>query len=135
MKLAICVLAVIVGLSQAADTTPAPKECMSDSDCMDTECCYKKHEFLIVSKKRQGTFEGYPINHQDLAHTKGVCQSYHDEGDHCSMYDKRNGYCSCNDKKGLSCQFVRHPVTSVKRQFDNAFGSYQCAKQQLQTVS
>ncbi|KAH3862042.1 uncharacterized protein LOC127866151 [Dreissena polymorpha] len=101
----------LVGLACAA-TTPAPIECMNDGECSPLECCYKKHELLVVSK-RGGTFEGYPFQNQDLSHVKGVCQRYHQVGDACSPYDKRNGFCSCNVKMGHSCQMVTDPNPDV----------------------
>ncbi|XP_052814446.1 uncharacterized protein LOC128241518 [Mya arenaria] len=94
-------IAALIGVSFAASTAKPDVECMSDTDCADLECCYKKHEYLVVSRQ---TFEGYPLPHsQDLAHTKGVCQSYHNTGDSCTPYDQRNGYCSCNTKRGEYC--------------------------------
>ncbi|XP_045211220.2 uncharacterized protein LOC123562669 [Mercenaria mercenaria] len=123
MKLVVCIFAVILGFCQAA-VTPAPKECISDADCTADECCYKQHEFLVVSKKRQVPVPDPP---KDPAHTKGVCQSYINEGELCGMFDKANGFCSCNDRKGLTCQFSTTDPTQSPLRIPG-LGTYRCTK-------
>ena len=59
-------------IPKALPTTPAPKECMSDADCTVDECCYKEHEYQVVSKKRQDLQPIQPVNPFDLTHKKGI---------------------------------------------------------------
>ncbi|XP_033736935.1 uncharacterized protein LOC117325098 [Pecten maximus] len=95
-------------------------QCMSDSDCGSNQCCYKRPQFLIMSRRQLP---------DDLANQHGFCEIYQPEGTPCSPFDKMNGHCSC--AKGLTCRFVAADHTTRglvrRRLYYPGPGTYQCA--------
>ncbi|XP_069124231.1 uncharacterized protein [Argopecten irradians] len=113
-------LVVITLLASVLTLVYANHQCMSDADCHSNQCCYKRPEFLIMSRRQ------LPDN-QENQH--GICENYQPKGTPCSPFDKMNGHCSC--AQGLTCRFVAAENTTqviVRRKlYYPGPGTYECA--------
>ncbi|KAL5018854.1 hypothetical protein ScPMuIL_004576 [Solemya velum] len=78
--------------------------CTSHDDCASGSCCYKRPQFLVVSRKRA---QGLPIQAIDAVAKTGVCEAFKTLDTSCWPLEKANGHCGCAPVLVNWCQHNR----------------------------